>query len=176
MIKVGRLFRESMVKTIKEGVGSKSSAFIVNYDALTSNRSTDLRKKLSSKDARFYMTRKSIAKIALKELDAENIAKTLDGQTAFVWSDNDAADISKTLVEFSKDCDTFTVRGGMLDGAILSADDVKRLSDLPSREVLLAQLLGTIQAPLTRLASVLNGNTRDLLSVLKQLSEQKGGN
>lgn len=176
MIKVGEIFRQKMVQTIKEGVSSKKSAFVFNYKGLKANKVNDLRKELGKKDARVYVTRKNIAGIALKELEANRIAEALEGQTAFVWSDSDVVDISKTLTNFAKDCDGVVIRGGLLDGDLLTESDVTRLSDLPSREVLLAQLLGTIQAPLTRLASVLNGNTRDLLSVLKQLSEQKGGN
>ena len=68
------------------------------------------------------------------------------------------------------------IAGGLLEGKELNKNDVKKLSDLPSREVLLSMLLSTIQSPLTRLAGALNAKTRDLISVLKQLSEKKGGN
>ena len=80
------------------------------------------------------------------------------------------------IMEFSKDLDNVNVQGGVLDGRTLNEGDVKRLSDLPPREVLLSTLLGTIQAPLTRLAGALNAKSRDLLSILKQYSEKKGGN
>lgn len=175
-MKVGRLFREGMVNAIKEGVEKSNNAFVVNFNTMPARKATEFRKSMRLKKANVYLTKNKIAGLALKEFSAEDIAKGLKGQTAFVWSDCDAAEISKELVNFAKEIESFQVRGGFLDGAILSGNDVKRLSDLPAKEVLIAQLLGTIQSPLTRLASVLNGNSRDLLSVLKQLSEQKGGN
>ena len=84
--------------------------------------------------------------------------------------------VSKALFKFAEGCDGVQIRGGVLDGAVLTQTDIKRLADLPAKEVLQAQLLGTMIAPLTRLAGSLNAKTRDLLSILKQLSEKKGGN
>ena len=123
-----------------------------------------------------YVSKNSLASLALKDLEREKLAESIDGQTAFIWSDSDSVEISKILVEFAKDIDTVSVSGGLLEGKILDKDDVKRLSDLPSREILLSMLLSAIQSPLTRFAQALNAKTRDLLSVLKQLSEKKGGN
>ena len=76
---------------------------------------------------------------------------------------------------FAKNYEGFVVRGGVLDGAFLTQEQVNTLSDLPSREALLAKLLGVMSAPMTRFAGALNGKTRDLISILKQKSE-KGGN
>lgn len=176
MIKVGELFRKEMVKRITDGVSSKSSTFVVSYSDLNSKKTNKLRKDLNKKESEMYVSRNTLARIALKESGYEELAGDLDGQTAFVWTDCDAAEIAKQLVDFSKDCETFSVKGGILDNSLLRKEDVKRLSDLPSREVLIAQLLAAIQSPLTGLASVLNGKTRELLNVLKQISEQKGGN
>ena len=79
-------------------------------------------------------------------------------------------------MKFAKGNEGVNVEGGLLDGVFLSQTEVKRLADLPSREDLLAQLLQTILSPMTRLAGVMNAKSRDLLSILKQLSEKKGGN
>ena len=75
-----------------------------------------------------------------------------------------------------KDFETVIVQGGLLQGKLIEQADIKKLSELPSRDVLLSMLLSAIQSPLTRLAGALNAKTRDLVSVLKQLSEKKGGN
>jgi large subunit ribosomal protein L10 len=80
------------------------------------------------------------------------------------------------LVDFVKGFEGVIVQGGLLQGRILEQEDVKRLSELPTREILLAKLLSVIQSPLNRLAMALNAKTRELLSILKQLSEKKGGN
>ena len=83
--------------------------------------------------------------------------------------------MSKILVDFVKGTEDFIVQGGLLQGRVLEKNDVTRLSELPSRDVLLSMLLSSLQAPLTRLAGALNAKTRELVSVLKQLSEKKGG-
>lgn len=93
---------------------------------------------------------------------------------ALVLSDTDASEVSKVLVKFAKDCQGFVVKGGLLAGELLTEDQFKTLSDLPSREVLLAKFMGTISAPITRFASALNAKTRDFASILKQKSEQGG--
>jgi large subunit ribosomal protein L10 len=112
-----------------------------------------------------------VARIALKEAKQEGLAGSIEGQMALILSNADASEVSKVLVNFAKSYEGFVVRGGVLDGAFLTEAEVKTLSDLPSREVLLAKLLGTMSAPLSRFAGALNGKTRDLLSILKQKSD-----
>jgi len=112
-----------------------------------------------------------VARIAFKEAQYEDLADRIKGQMALILSDADASEVSKVLIKFSKDCEGFVVKGGVLDGVILTQDQVKTLSDLPSREVLLAKFLGTMAAPLTRFSGALNAKTRDLMSILKQKSD-----
>ncbi|MFA5060394.1 MAG: 50S ribosomal protein L10 [Candidatus Omnitrophota bacterium] len=173
--KVGKLFRETMAGLIKEGLEKRSSTFVVNYSRVSSSKMDDFRKNLHRVGADLYVSRNSIARRALKELKFDTLADKLDGQTAFIWSDADSVEVSKALVKFSKSCEGILLRGGLLEGKMLGQDDVKRLSDLPSRIVLLTMVASTLQAPLNRLAGALTGKTRDLLYLLKQISEQKGG-
>ena len=175
MKKVGRIFRESMVSHIREGLEKKNNIFLMSYTEVSGLQMNNLRKGLKSIKAEIYVSRNRIAGLALKELKFDRLTEKVKGQTAFVFSDTDAVTVSKTLVKFSKECQGIIIQGGLLKGSILEQQDVERLSELPSKEVLLAQLLGTLQAPLTRLAYVLNGKTHDLLSLLKQLGERKGG-
>lgn len=176
MKKVGTLFRESLVNRIKEGVNNNSNVFLLSYSALSGLKNSDLRKNLRKIGAEVYVTKNSIARLALKDCEKDDLAQNVSQQTAFVFSDADSVELSKMLVDFEKDCKTFSVQGGLLEGKVLDQAEVKTLSELPSREVLLAMLLSTIQSPLTRLAGALNAKTRDLLSILKQLSEKNGGN
>jgi large subunit ribosomal protein L10 len=171
MIKVGTLYRQKVTQLIKEGVTAKSSTFVVSYRGVSSAQMNTLRKNLHRKNAEVLVSKSSVARIALKEAKYENLAATIEGQMALILSSSDATEVSKVLVNFAKDCQGFVVRGGVLDGALLTESEIKTLSDLPSREALLAKLLGTMSAPLTRFASSLNGKTRDLISILKQKSE-----
>ena len=175
--KVGRMLRQKLINNIKEGFDNNSSIFFLSYSSISATKMDSLRKDLKKFDTQLYVSKNRIARIALKELSCDKLAEEIEGQTAFAWSNEDSAEISKILMKFSKDAKTVSVYGGLLDGAILSKDDIQRLSDLPSKNVLQAQLLQVILSPLTRLAVILNSKTYDLLSILKQLSEKKeGGN
>lgn len=175
--KVGRIFRERLVSDIKEGFENNTSIFFLSYSSVSATQMDSLRKDLKQLGTQVYVSKNRIAKIALEELNFKKLAEDIDGQTAFAWSNEDSVEISKVLMKFSKDAKTVSIYGGLLDGAILNKDDIKRLSDLPAKNVLQAQVLQVMLSPLTRLATILNSKTRDLLSILKQLSEKKeGGN
>jgi len=176
MDSIGKIFRNSLLTSIKDGVEKSSNTFLLSYSAVDASQMDKLRKDLSKVGARVYVSKNRIAQIALEEIQQPKMAEWVNGQTAFVWSDADPAAVSKTLIKFTKGCAGLRIQGGLLDGVILAQTDVQRLSDLPSREVLLSQVLQVMVSPLSRLAGSLNAKTRDLLSILKQLSEKKGGN
>ncbi len=173
MKKVGRIFREGLVDKIKDSVSTNASVFIVNYSNLSGARFNDFRKKLKEVGVTVQVVRNTMAKRAFREENYEELVNKLEGPTALVYGNADSVEISKILVKFAKESEGFVVRGGLLEKKILNEEDVQRLSDLPSKDILLAMLLGTIQSPLTRLAGALNAKTRELLSILKQLSEKR---
>jgi large subunit ribosomal protein L10 len=176
MGRIGKIFREGLVKNIKKEVSNNSSTFLISCSSISATKMDTFRKDLHRMGAKVCVSRNQIARLALGELSKEKLANDLKGQTAFVWSNEDTVAISKALTKFAQDCEGMTIQGGVLDGGVLGKDDVKRLSDLPAKAVLQTQLLTTMLAPLTRLAGAMNAKTRDLLSILKQLSEKKGGN
>jgi large subunit ribosomal protein L10 len=171
--KVGRFYRTTLVNGIKERVQKSNSTFLMTFTAVSSARLGGLRKTLHRIGAQVFVSKNRIAKIALKELNQEKLAEKITGQTAFIWTDADSIAVSKALMKFAKDQTGISVPGGLFEGSLLGQDDVKRLSDLPAREVLLSQLLGTMMAPLNRLGYVLNAKSCDLLSILKQLGEKR---
>jgi large subunit ribosomal protein L10 len=175
MKKVGTLLREKLVHHLKDGVDYHENIFLVSYSGVSSVQLSSLRKNLRAAGANVFVSKNRIAKFALKELKLEELSGFINGQTAFIWSNTDSVEISKALVKFSELCKGFVVRGCVIGEEILGQAEVEQLSKLPSKTVLQAQLLGTILAPLTRLAYALNAKSRDLLSIMKQLSEQKGG-
>lgn len=174
-MKVGEIFRKQLVGAIKQGVDEKENTFLVSYRGISGAKMNVLRKDLSKKSAKMKMTRSKIAGIAFKDIKMDEMSNNIQGQIALVHTDSDASEVSKILVKFSKECEGFSVQGGFLSGAFLNKSDVHRLSDLPSREVILSQLLSLMQSPATKLAYILNAKSRDLLSILKQYSEKNGG-
>ncbi len=172
MKRVGRIFRENMVAHVKEGIQNRNSTFMLSYTRVSGPQMNSLRKGLKAVGAELYVSRNSIAEIALKDLNFEKLISKISGQTAFVLSNADAVEVSKALIKFSKECEGLQIQGGLFEGVILEKTDIQRLSDLPSRPVLLTMLLRTLNTPMTRLARALNGKTQDLLSILKQLAEK----
>lgn len=173
-MKVGQLYRDKLVNRIKDNAEENNSLFLLSYSQLDGTQTNELRKNLKQAGAQMFVAKNTIAKKALNDIDKGELAEQVEGQTAFVWGNTDSVEISKIIVKFTKDFEQVTIQGGLLDESILKTEDVKKLADLPSKDVLLATLLGTIQAPVSRLMSALNAKSRDLLSILKQLSEKKG--
>ncbi len=176
MNKVGRFIRENLVQHIKEGCEKNNNTFVVSYTKVSGPKMNTLRRNLKQVGARVFVSKNKLAQKALQELKQERIANRLKGQTALVWSNADAVEISKALMKFVKGTEGVLIEVGFVDGSLLEKSDVERLSNLPSKDVLQVKLLQTMLAPATRLAYALNAKTRDLLSILKQLSEKKGGN
>ena len=175
MKKVGHIVRENLVETLKKGIEKRDNVFLMSYSHVSGLQMSNLRKSLSQLGAELYVSKNSMAQRALSDLNFERLAQKINGQIAFVWANTDSAEVSKVLMNFSKDCEGVVVRGGLLQGDIIADHQVQQLADLPSREVLLSMLLAAIQSPVSRLMGALNGKTRELLSILKQLSEKKGG-
>jgi len=176
MKRVGQIYRENLVKHIKEGVDNNSSVFLFKYSNISGGRINSFRKNLKQSGAQVHMSKNSAVSVALKDLELDGLVKKIEGQNALVWSNADAVEISKLLVEFAKSCEGVSVVGGVLEGQVLDKAKVEELSNLPSREVLLGMLLSTLNSPMTRLLSALNSKTKDLLSILKQLSEKREEN
>jgi large subunit ribosomal protein L10 len=170
---VGQIYRNGLAEQIKEGVSDNSSVFLVSYSKLPGTLMNSFRKDLKAAGADVCVSKNRVAKIVLKELGYDDLGGCIEGQTAFVWGSTDSVEISKALVDFTKECEDVIVKGGLLDAKILTEADVKRLSELPSKNVLRSQLLSVISAPITRVLGAMNAKSRDLLSILKQLSEQK---
>ena len=174
-MKVGKIFREDMVNRIKSGVENNENIFILNYSKLSGLQMSEIRKNLKKVDAKMYVSRNAIIQKAFESFELDKLTQKLDGATAVIWSNADSVEVSKILVKFTKDFEGVALRGGKSGKELLDEAKIKQLSDLPSKDVLRAQLLGTIQAPLTRLLGAFNAKSRELLSILKQLSEKKGG-
>lgn len=173
MKRVGQVYREKLASTAKAGAQSSKNIFLVHYSRLTSLQISDLRKNLRQAGAGVYATKNTIARRVLKDLNQQQLADAVKDQSAFVWTDGDGAAVSKILKKFATDHDVFALGGGVVEGRYVTGTDIKKLAELPSREVILAKLLSVIQAPASRLAGALNAKGRDVLSILKQKSEQK---
>ena len=175
MTRVGQILRKQFVDGLSYDLDHHETVILVSYSAMDSNVIGTLRKIIVKSGAKMVVSKNRIASLVLKNSGNDDLAKNIGEQTAFIVSNNDSLELSKILVDFAKDYERFQVKGGLQEGRILDQADFIHLSSLPSKDVLQAQLLGIIQAPVTRLMGALNAKTRDLLSILKQYSEKMGG-
>lgn len=163
------------VKKIEEGLERSEASFVVDYQGLKVTELTELRKMLRSKGAEFVVVKNTLASRAVGETDLEEAGKFFCGCTGIVFVDHDPLASAKILKDFVLDHPQLEVKGGILEGEILEGDKIKALGDLPSREILLLQLLTLMQSPLRRLLGVLGSPMGNLIFLLTSILERKGG-
>ncbi|MTV49491.1 50S ribosomal protein L10 [Heliobacillus mobilis] len=165
---------ESLVE-IKEKLGQAQSCVLVDFRGMTVKEATDLRNKCREAGVDFKVCKNTLTSIAAAELGIQGLDVYLAGPTAIAFGLTDAVAPAKVLTEFAKTTKNknFAVKGGVVDGKVIDANGVKALADLPSREVLLAQVLAGIQGPLVGLVNVLQGPIRKLGYALEDLRKQK---
>jgi large subunit ribosomal protein L10 len=147
--------------------------YFVDYRGLTFAEATELRKRLRKVDADLKVVKNTLGKIAAANAGVEGLDELMAGPTAIAYVHGDPAKVAKTIQDFIKEKKKAAIRGGKLQRSVLSAAQVEALASLPSREQLIAQLVGAIASPLRGLANVLNGPIRGLVMVLAQVEEQK---
>ncbi len=149
--------------------------YFVEYRGLTFAETTDLRTRLRKVDADLKVVKNTLGKIAAANAGVEGLDELLAGPTAIAYVHGDPAKTAKTIQDFIKEKKkpVVVIRGGKLQNSVLSAQQVEALASLPSREVLIAQVVRAIASPLQGLANVLNGPIRGLVVVLAQVQEKQ---
>lgn len=161
------------VKEIARDLKSCDVYYFVDYRGLTYAESAELRARLVKVDASLKVVKNTLAKIAAADAGVKGLDELLQGPTAIVYCKGDPVKTAKTIQDFIREKKKAAVRGGKLERTLLAALDVERLATLPSREQLLAQLVGTLAAPLRGLVTVLNGPIRGLVMVVGQIEKTK---
>lgn len=166
--------KEQAIAELKERIEASHIAILTNYKGIDAEQATTLRKQLRDSDVTFKVYKNTLALRVLDELELSDAAQYLDGPTAWAFSEDPVAP-AKVLKDFAKEAEMLSMAGGILDGAVVGPEQLKALADLPSRDQLLAQVVGTIAAPLRNLVGVLNAVPRNLVNVLDQIQKQKEG-
>ena len=146
---------------------------VADYGGMTVPQFEDLRKKLKAQGAKFQVAKNSFVRQAAESAEyPDGLSEYLSGQTAIVTGESDVCAAAKELKNFEKDNGKPGIRAGVLDGELLDEAKVKALADLPPMEVLQATLLGMLNQPATKLATVLNEPGASLARVLQAKSDQ----
>ena len=176
---MSRLEREQAVTTLTQRFSESSGAIVMDYKGLNVEKITGLRQQVREAGSEIKVAKNTLLKIATKETEYEALHDSFVGQTAVAFISGDPALLAKVLTKFNKEEKkanpetTFKIKSGVLEQAVLSEAEINQLGDLPSREVLLSQLLGVLSSPMTGFVSVLSDIPRKLLRVLTAVADQK---
>ncbi|MCX7624263.1 MAG: 50S ribosomal protein L10 [Thermomicrobium sp.] len=163
------------IEEISQILSSASVAILTDYRGLSVADITAFRRRLQEQNANLRVVKNTLTRIAAERTGTAVIAPLLEGPTALVYTTGDPVTAAKLAVEFARQSRILTIKGALFAGQLLTAADVEALATLPSREELLAKVVGGLQAPLYSLVSVLSGPIRGLLYVLQGRMRQLGG-
>jgi large subunit ribosomal protein L10 len=169
--------KERVVAELTERLQSAETLIVADYRGLTVTEIAELRGKLYEHGARFSVVKNSLTKRAAESAGVEPLLALLEGPTAiaFLESDGDPVAVAKALDDAVR-AETITLKGGLLEGAEIGADDLKQLAKLPPAEVLRAQLVGAVAGPVTAVVGLFAAPMRELVGVIdariRQLEEQ----
>ena len=159
--------KEIIIQELLDRVNSSPFVLVVDYGGMTVPEFNDLRNRLSEGGAECHVAKNTYMKRALTDAGLPDISENLKGQTAFVTGEEDVCGAAKALANFAKEFSKPEIKAGVLDGNPLDADEIKALAKLPPREVLLAQLLGVLNAPASKLLRTINEPGASLARVIK---------
>jgi len=165
--------KEQLVAELAEKLAAAKAAFLTDYRGINVDQANTLRGELHKAGVEYRVVKNTLLKLAIKGTDNECLNDYLNGPTSLTIVNDDPVAPAKVLSEFAKKVDKFSLKGGVLDGKVLSIDDIKALADLPSREVLLAKMLGSLNAPVSNFVGVLAAVNRSLVQVLAAIRDQK---
>ena len=161
-----------MLANIKSDLENAKAMWVVDYRGLTVKEIQQLRREIREAGASMKVYKNTIMHIALAETDGPNMDEILAGPSAFVIADEDPVASAKAIKTFAASNENLVIKGGMMDGAYVDAEQVKAIASLPSREELIAKLLGTINNPLVQTVRVLNAPMEALVRTISAIAEK----
>jgi large subunit ribosomal protein L10 len=160
------------VREIKEKLEKATSVILSDFRGLTFDQLVSLRTALREKGAEFRIVKNTLTRIAAKELGFNGLTDFLAGPTAIAFSYEDPIVAAKILADFARKNKTFVIKGGLLEGRVVDQAELKVISSLPSRDVLLARLAGAFKAPISGFANVISAPLQGLVTALNAITQQ----
>jgi large subunit ribosomal protein L10 len=165
--------KKQFVKELKERLEKSSVVILTDYKGLDVEAMTELRAKLRGADVQYQVVKNTMLRLASEGTSVEAIKDSFVGPSAIAMSYDDPVAPAKVLTEFAKDNEKLEIKIGVMDGKTLDLSDIKSLSDLPSRDQLLATVLSAMNAVPTSLVTALSDVPRRLVNVLQAIKDQK---
>lgn len=171
---MNRQKKASLIELLKDDFTKAKASFLVNYKGLSVAQMQTLRREVRAKGGKIRVAKNRLIKRAIDDVDGVcDLESHLKDQLGIVFAADDFTGVAKVLFDFSNEHPALTLVVGCLETELIDKDKISQLASLPSREILLAQLCGTLEAPMLDLANVLNVLVLRLLWTLKQIAEKK---
>ena len=169
--------KQQVVEELTARLQSAETLLVADYRGLTMPQIDELRTKLISSGARFTVVKNTLTRRAAEAAGTDALLALLDGPSAiaFLDAEGDMVAAAKALADAARETQVLEIRGGVMQGRVMSADEVETLAKLPSAEVLRGQVLGAIVAPLTALVGLLNAPLQNFVGLIDARIEQLGG-
>jgi large subunit ribosomal protein L10 len=165
--------KEQLVQVLHDELEKSQAVFVTDYMGLTVERITKLRREIKGVGGSYQVVKNTLLRRATEGTSAKGIEQFLVGPTAIAIAKTDAVAVAKALVNFAKDNEKFEIQAGMLGDRAITAADIQELSKMPPREVLLARMLGSLNAPVGNFVGVLSAIVSQLVYVLKAIENKK---
>ncbi len=169
---VAQAEKEKVVGSIKQKINESQVIIFADFRGLSVSDLTSLRRSVRKEGGSAAVYKNTLTRRALEELNITCPGHFLEGPS-LVLNAQDPVNMAKILVKFGKEVNQFSIKGGLLEGVVLTEKSVMTLATLPSRDQLIAQVVGTVKAPLTRLVTSLSSPVRGLVNSLNAIKEKK---
>jgi large subunit ribosomal protein L10 len=165
----------AVVEEIRTKLAEADAAMLTEYRGLTVHELADLRASLRGSGTEYKVFKNTLARRAVAEAGLDDVASMFEGPVAIAFVRGDAAGAAKALRDFGRTNPALVVKGGLLGARLVTPVEIEALAELPARDVLLAQVAGAFQAPLTKAAGLFQAFTRNFAYGMKALIDQRGG-
>jgi large subunit ribosomal protein L10 len=165
--------KEQLVKDLSAKIKDGKVLIFSDYAGTTVAKMKNLRDELRKTDSSYKITKKKLINLALKDAGIEASVLELEGQIGIAIGKGDEVTAAKVLAKFAKENKNFKILQGVLENKVISGKEVLSLATLPSKDELLAKLVGTINAPISGFVNALAGNLKNLVGVLKAIGDSK---
>ena len=168
-----RLEKVAKIAEIKELISNSKATILVDFCGLTVAQDTKFRVEMRKAGIKYIVVKNTLLRIAAQEAGVEGLEPSLEKNTAIAVAPEDPVAVAKIICDFAKTNKELKVKAGILDGKVISADEVKALAALPPKEVLVAKLLGSMNSPISGFVGVLQGTIRKVVYALDAVRKAK---
>jgi len=170
---LNRTEKEEVVKQLQEELGQSEAIFVSDYLGLNVDEITQLRRRIKGAGGSYRVVKNTLLRRAVQDTNASALGQFFIGPTAIATVHGDPVNLAKALVEFAKENEKLEIQVGVMGERVLTFAEIQELAKLPGKEVLLAKMLGSLNAPIVNFAGVMAAMLQQLVFVLRAVEEKK---